>query len=120
MVRVREISESLISVGDLVPLRNLIKIVLDALPEEYDPIVVAVNSKEDLGSLDELESCILVHESRLEKHRKAVLTEPVLVNLTRAPPSSLQVTTDQSDVGMESFPLGTSHVTANIENHGYH
>lgn len=55
MVRVREISDSLILVRDPVPLRNLIEIVLDALPEEYDPIVVAVNSKEDLGSLDELE-----------------------------------------------------------------
>lgn len=46
MVRVHEISESLISIGDPVPLRNLIEIVLDALPEEYDSIVAAVNSKE--------------------------------------------------------------------------
>lgn len=65
MVRVREISESLISIGDPVPLRNLIEIVLDALPEEFDSIVAVVNSKEEPGSLDELESSLLAHESRL-------------------------------------------------------
>lgn len=119
-VRVREINDSLILVGDRVPLRNLIEIMLDALPEEYDPIVVAVNGKEDLGSLNELESCLLAHESRLKKHRKVVLTEPVSVNFTQVSPSSSQVTTDQSDAGMESFPPGTSHVTTNAENHGYH
>lgn len=82
MVRVREISESLILTGDPVPLRNLIKIVLDALPEEYASIVAAVNNKEELGSLDELELSLPAHESRLEKHRKVVITEPGTVNLT--------------------------------------
>lgn len=82
MARVREINESLISVGDPVPLRNLIEIVLDALPEEYDSIVAAVNSKEDLSTLEDLESSLLAHESRLEKHRKSILTELASVNLT--------------------------------------
>lgn len=119
MVCVPEISESLILVGDPIPLRNLIEIVLDALPEEYDPIVATVNSKVDFGSLDELESCLLAHESRLEKHQKVVLTEPVSVNLTPTPLSLSPVTTEHSATGMESFPLGTSHATANAENHGY-
>lgn len=119
MIRVREISESLVSIGDLVPLRNLIEIVLDALPEEYDSIVAAVNSKEEVGSLDELESSLLAHESRLEKHRKAVLTEPVMVNLTQASKPSSSATSDQSSAGTDAFPQGTSHVTANAENHGY-
>lgn len=117
MVRVREISEPLVSIGDLVPLRNLIEIVLDALPEEYDSIVAAVNSKEELSSLDELESSLLAHESRLEMHRKAVTVEPATVNLTQVVPLSALVITDQSDT--EAFPQGTSHVTANAENHGY-
>ncbi|KAI5437576.1 hypothetical protein KIW84_023624 [Lathyrus oleraceus] len=114
MVRVREISESLISVRDFVPLRNLIEIMLNALSEEYDPIVTTVNNKEDLGYLNKLESCLLAHELRLQKHRKAVLTKPVSVNLTQASPPSSYVTTDQSTDGMESFPLGTIHVNPNI------
>lgn len=63
MERVREINESLISIGDPVPLRNLIEIVLDALPEEYDPIVAVVNSKEDLSSLANLNH-ISLHTNR--------------------------------------------------------
>ncbi|CAJ2627800.1 unnamed protein product [Trifolium pratense] len=40
---VRVINESLISIDDPIPQRNLIEIVLDALPEDYDPVVAAIN-----------------------------------------------------------------------------
>ncbi|GAU26774.1 hypothetical protein TSUD_317720 [Trifolium subterraneum] len=43
--RVRVINESLISVDDHVPLRNLIEVVLDALLEDYDSVVAAISSK---------------------------------------------------------------------------
>ena len=117
MKRTREISESLVSIGDPVPLRNLIEIVLDSLPEEYDSIVASVNSKDELSSLDELESSLLAHESRLEKHRKVAVAEPATVNLTQAASSPAPVAADQ--VATEAFPQGTSHVTANAENHTY-
>ncbi|MCI85143.1 retrovirus-related Pol polyprotein from transposon TNT 1-94, partial [Trifolium medium] len=68
--RVRVINESLISIGDPVPHRNLIEVVLDALPEEYDSVVAAVASKSLPVSLDELESYLLAHESRLDKNKK--------------------------------------------------
>lgn len=113
---------SLISVGDPVPLRNLTEIVLDALPEEYVPIVTAVNSKEDLCSLDEIESCLLARESRLEKNRKSVLTKPVSVNLTHAQPLPSLLMSEHLASSAESspnFPIRTSHVTANAEIHGY-
>lgn len=100
--RVREISESLTSIGDHVPLRNLIEIVLDALPEEYDSIIAAVNSKEEVSSLEELESSLLAHESRLEKHRKAVITEPATANLTQAASPSASVLVDQTTT--DAFP----------------
>ncbi|MCI85674.1 histone deacetylase, partial [Trifolium medium] len=54
--RVRVINESLISIGDPVPHRNLIEVVLDALPEEYDSVVAAVASNAIPVTLDELES----------------------------------------------------------------
>lgn len=117
MVRVREIGESLISIGDHVPLHNLIEIVLDALPEEFDSIVAPVNSKEELGSLDELELSLLAHESRLEKHRTAASTAPATMNLTQVASSPTTITIDPSVT--EAFPQGTSHVMANAKNHGY-
>ncbi|MCI76756.1 histone deacetylase, partial [Trifolium medium] len=67
--RVRVINESLISVGDRVPLCNLIEIVLDALPEDYDPVVAAISSKSISVSIDEVESFLLAHETRLEKNK---------------------------------------------------
>ena len=119
MARVREINDSLISVGDPVPMRNLIEIVLDALPEEYDSIVAAANSKEDLSTLEDLESSLLAHESRLEKHRKAFLTDPASVNLTQVPPSESSSPADSVSQASDSFPTGTSHVNAHAESSGY-
>lgn len=116
MLRVRDLSESLISVGDPVPLRNLIEIVLDALPEEYDSIVAAINSKEELSSLDELEACLLAHESRLDKHRKAILTEPVSVNLAQASLAPSSSPADSTSLTSDAFPSSTNHVTAQAEN----
>lgn len=120
MIRVRDISESLVSIADPVPQRNLIEIVLDALPEEYDPIVDAMNNKEDLSTIEELESSILAHESRLEKNRKVVVTEPISVNLAQTPPSSQSFSTEASGVDTASnFPVDTSHVNANADSNGY-
>lgn len=72
---------------------------LNALPKEYDQIIIVVNSKEELGSLDELESCIIKHESRLEKHQKDVLTKPVSVNMIHARSFTSPILTEQFVVG---------------------
>ncbi|GAU28846.1 hypothetical protein TSUD_21830 [Trifolium subterraneum] len=85
--RVRVINESLISIGDPVPHRNLIEIVLDALPEEYDSVVAAVASNASSVSLDELESHLLGHESRLEKNKKQSQLDAATVNLAQSSPS---------------------------------
>lgn len=107
------------SIGDPVPLCNLIKVVLDALPEDYNPTVAAINSKDDLCFLDELESSLLAHESRLDKNRKVVITEPISVNMAQAPPSSVSHSTEHSGSNSTSeFPTRTSHVTANTDTHG--
>ncbi|PNY06352.1 histon deacetylase [Trifolium pratense] len=82
--RVRVIKESLISVGDPIPLRNLIEIVLDALPEDYDSVVAAISSKSMSVSIDEVEYDLLAHETRLEKNKKQSLTETATVNLAQA------------------------------------
>jgi len=56
IARVRTISESLMSIGDPVSHRDLIELVLEALPEEFNLVVSSVNSHAELISLDELES----------------------------------------------------------------
>lgn len=61
MLRVHAISDSLLSLRDPIPHCNLVETMLEALPKEFDSVVVAVNSKSDLCSLDELESLLLEH-----------------------------------------------------------
>ncbi|KAI5388910.1 hypothetical protein KIW84_074533, partial [Lathyrus oleraceus] len=68
---------------------------------------------------EDLESSLLAHESRLEKHRKAILTEPASVNLTQVPSSESSSLADSNSQSSDSFPTGTSHVNAHAENNGY-
>ena len=56
IARIRTISESLMSVGDPVSHRDLIELVLEALPEDFNATVANVNSQVEFISLDELES----------------------------------------------------------------
>jgi histone deacetylase 1/2 len=121
--RVRVINESLISIGDPVPLRNLIEVVLDALPEEFDPVVAAIGSNSTPISLDEVESYLLAHESRLDKNKKQNLLDAATVNLAQSPNSlaSSQNSTTENHLQTPStsnFPTGTNQ-GRNQENQGY-
>jgi histone deacetylase 1/2 len=84
IARIRTISESLMSIGDPISHRDLIEVVLEALPEEFNPIVASINSKTELVSLDELESQLLTQEARNEKFKKALISDSAAVNLTQA------------------------------------
>jgi len=72
------------SIGDPISHRDLIELVLEALPEEFNPVVVSVNSHDVLISLDELESQLLTLEARNEKFKKALISDPASVNLTQS------------------------------------
>jgi len=84
IARIRSISESLMSIGDPVPHCDLIETVLEALPEEFNPIVATVNSQAEVISLDELESQLLTQEARNEKFKKALIGDTASVNLTHS------------------------------------
>jgi histone deacetylase 1/2 len=88
IARIRTISESLMSIGDPVPHRDLIEVVLEALPEEFNPVVVSVNSQSEIITLDELESQLLTLEARHEKFKKSLAVEQASVNLTQNPSKS--------------------------------
>jgi len=102
IARIRSISESFMSIGDLVPHRDLIETVLEALPEEFDPIVATVNSQAEVISLDELESQLLTQEARNEKFKKALVGETASVNLTHAENSGEKNGLNQAQTG--SYP----------------
>ena len=80
--RVREIFEALMSIGDPVPHKDLIEVVLEALLEEFNAVVASVNRKTEIISLDELESQLLTQESRNERFKKVAITEPASINLS--------------------------------------
>lgn len=67
LLQVHTIAESLRSIGDPILHRDQLEIMLEALLEEYDSVVAAVNSKSELCSINELESLLLVHEEHIEK-----------------------------------------------------
>ncbi|MCH92348.1 retrovirus-related Pol polyprotein from transposon TNT 1-94, partial [Trifolium medium] len=99
IARIRTIPESLMSIGDPVAHRDLIEVVLEALPEEFNPIVASVNSQAEIVSLDELESQLLTQEARNEKFKKALVTEQAAVNLTQTPNPDDKFQASQSQIG---------------------
>lgn len=84
IARVRTISESLMSIGDPISHRDLIEVVLEALPEEFNVVVATVNSQVAIISLDELESQLLTQEARNDKFKKALTGDSVSANLTQS------------------------------------
>lgn len=63
--------------------RDLIEIILESLPEEFNPVVASVNSRSEVISLDELESQLLTQEACNEKFKKALIADSASVNLTQ-------------------------------------
>ena len=47
-----------------------IEVILDGLPEEYDPFITSVLSRIDPYTVDEIEVLLLAQEERLEKHKQ--------------------------------------------------
>ncbi|GAU35317.1 hypothetical protein TSUD_389420 [Trifolium subterraneum] len=111
IARVRSISESLMSIGDPISHHDLIEVVLEALPEEYNPIVASVNSQTEIISLDELESQLLTLEARNDKFKKALVTEPVAVNLTQSSNADDKSQASQSQFG--AYPDWNSYIPGN-------
>lgn len=74
--------DTLMSIGGPVMHNDQIKLILEALPFEFDSIVVVVNSKSKFISLDELESLFITQDSRVAKSKKDVIVV-LTVKLTR-------------------------------------
>lgn len=118
IARIRTISESLMSIGDPVSHRDLIEVVLEALPEEFNPIVASVNSQSEIITLDELESQLLTQEARNEKFKKALITDSVAVNLTQSSNPDDKNQGSQSQFGPYSDQNQNPNFSANPNGNG--
>jgi hypothetical protein len=90
------------SIGDPIPQRDLVEIILESLPEEFNPIVASVNSRSEVISLYELESQLLTQEARNEKFKKALIADSASVNLTQN--FSAESQTQPSQTQHQHFP----------------
>lgn len=71
------------SIDDPVSHRDRLEAILDGLPDEYNTLASIVQYPPTMCSNIEVESMLLSHESKLEKVKKTVVTEPMSINLTQ-------------------------------------
>nr|KYP63858.1 hypothetical protein KK1_018445 [Cajanus cajan] len=78
LLRIQSLVDALTAIGDSVSPKEHLDIVLEGLPEEYESTVSLISSRFDELSIEEVETLLLAHESRLEKFKKKNL---IFVNL---------------------------------------
>nr|KYP36809.1 hypothetical protein KK1_042047 [Cajanus cajan] len=88
ILRIREIINSLIVVGDLVTDQDQIDTILDGLPEDYNSFIMMIYGRSDSISVTDVESLLLVQEAQLEKYRQDLTSPSVSVNVVQGPQDS--------------------------------
>lgn len=58
------------SIGDHIPYHILIDLVLEALPLDFDPIIVVLNTRSEFAYLNELKSLLITQETHVDKFKK--------------------------------------------------
>ena len=87
----------LFSQADPVPITQHLDVILEGLPQEYSPVISVVESKFDTIDIDEVESLLIAHETRLDKFKKKTIDDVASLNLTHTPAASgSQTPTDSS------------------------
>ena len=77
--------DALTSINDSVSQTEQVDIILEGLPTEYETMVSYIYNKSKPMFVDDVESLLLAHESRLDKLSKKSLGA---VNLTKCNPNS--------------------------------
>lgn len=60
--KVKAISDSLMSIGEIVTTIEQLDVILEGLPSEYESLVILINSKVDWFDFDEIKALLLAHE----------------------------------------------------------
>ncbi|PNX77875.1 hypothetical protein L195_g033846 [Trifolium pratense] len=76
-------STSFTSLGDLIKHCDQLEVILDGLPEEYNALDAGNYYRFELCPIIEAESMFLLHEAKLEKANKVVLSEPFTMNVAQ-------------------------------------
>lgn len=95
-LKVRNIVDSLASIGDPIPHSHHIDVVLEGLPAEFASVVSVIESKFGCMDLDEVEILLLAHELHLNKFKKASPPDLISLNLTHTTPNSVNLEEAQS------------------------
>ena len=98
--------DALTSIGVLVSQSEQVDIIVEGLPTEYETMVSYISNKSKPMFVDDVESLLLAHESRLDKLRKKSLGA---VNLTKCNPNSTTNFQSRISVRVNSNPL--AHLT---------
>nr|KYP45976.1 hypothetical protein KK1_032473 [Cajanus cajan] len=69
---IQTLVDALTAIGDFLSVKEHLDILLEGLLEEYESTVSLISSCFDLLSIEEVETLLLGHESRLEKFKKKV------------------------------------------------
>ena len=71
-LRIKNIVDSLLSVGYSISSSDHIEAIFEGLPSEYDTLITVVTTRTDLYTVDEIEYVILAQERRIEKSTKSL------------------------------------------------
>jgi len=96
LLRIRNLVDNLASIGDPIPMNQHLDVILEGLPQEYSPVISDVESKFEVIDIDEVESLLIAHETRLDKFKKKTIDDVASLNLTHASASESQPSADAS------------------------
>ncbi|RDX94432.1 hypothetical protein CR513_23187, partial [Mucuna pruriens] len=87
--------DALTAIGDVVPPREQLDVILEGLLEDYESIVSLIISKFDPLSVNEVETLLLAREAHLDKFKKVVAFINVVEPSPSAPSSQAQTNVAQ-------------------------
>ena len=72
-MKIKEIVDSLSAVGALVSVENHIEVILNGLNEEYSAFIIAIVSRSEPYSIEEIEGQLMAQEEKIEIFKKMEL-----------------------------------------------
>nr|KYP54595.1 Retrovirus-related Pol polyprotein from transposon TNT 1-94 [Cajanus cajan] len=107
VLRIQTLVDALTAIGDSVSPKEHLDIILEGLPEEYESTVSLISSRFDLLTIDEVETLLLGHGSRLDKFKKKAAASINVTTATTEP--NPPVTNPQAHLAHQDNQSGFSH-----------
>ncbi|MCH90982.1 retrovirus-related Pol polyprotein from transposon TNT 1-94, partial [Trifolium medium] len=91
LLRIRLLIDTLISIGDPLPLNQHLDVILEGLPNEFNSVISVIESKFDTIEMNEVEALLLAHEARLDKGKKKTIEDAASINIAQTTPNEAPV-----------------------------